>query len=71
VIGEHYVDVATSGAFHEARSFEEVAAGIERCLADPNELAAERRAVAEKVVGPIDGHSADRVVDAILGGLGE
>ena len=32
VIGEHYRDVAMSGAFHEARSFDEVAAGIERCL---------------------------------------
>jgi hypothetical protein len=69
VIGEHYLDVAASGAFHEARSFDEVVAGIERCLASPDELASERRAVAAKVVGPIDGHSADRVVDAILGGL--
>jgi hypothetical protein len=70
VIGEHYVDVATSGAFHEARSFDDVVEGIERCLAAPEELAAERRAVAATVVGPIDGHSADRVVEAILDGLG-
>jgi CDP-Glycerol:Poly(glycerophosphate) glycerophosphotransferase len=69
VIGEHYVDVATSGAFHEARSFDEVVAGIERCLTAPDELAAERRAVSATVVGPIDGHSADRAVEAILGGL--
>ncbi len=35
VIGEHYLDVATSGAFHEARSFDEVVSGIERCLERP------------------------------------
>ena len=68
VIGEHYVDVAASGAFYEARSFDEVVRGIERCLEAPEELAAERRAVSATVVGPVDGHSADRVVDAILGG---
>jgi hypothetical protein len=69
VIGEHYLDVAASGAFHEARSFEEVVAGIERCLDAPDELAAQRRAVTAKVVGPMDGRSAERVVDAILGGI--
>ena len=66
VIGEHYRDVAGSGAFHEARTFEEVTAGIERCLASPGELEAERRAVTATVVGPVDGQSAERVVDAIL-----
>jgi len=71
VIGEHYVDVASSGAFLEARSFDEVVAGIERCLAAPRELAAERRAVAATVVGPVDGHSADRVVEAVLDGIGK
>jgi CDP-Glycerol:Poly(glycerophosphate) glycerophosphotransferase len=69
VIGEHYRDVATSGAFHEARSFEEVVAGIERCLEAPAELAAGRRAVTAKVVGSVDGRNAERVVDAILGGI--
>ena len=69
LIGEHYLDVAASGAFHEARSFEEVVAGIERCLDAPDELAAQRRAVTAKVVGPVDGRSAERVVDAILGGI--
>jgi hypothetical protein len=70
VIGEHYRDVAESGAFHEARSFEEVTAGIERCLASPGELEAERRAVTATVVGPVDGRSAERVVDAILDRIG-
>ena len=39
VVGEHYREVAGSGAFHRAESFEEVVAGIERCLASPGELA--------------------------------
>jgi CDP-Glycerol:Poly(glycerophosphate) glycerophosphotransferase len=66
VIGEHYRDVAGSGAFHEARSFDEVIAGIERCLVEPSELGAARRAVTAAVVGPVDGRSAERVVEAIL-----
>ena len=69
VIGEHYTDVAGSRAFHEARSFDQVTAGIERCLADPAELEEERRAVVATVVGPVDGRSAERVVDAIVDGL--
>lgn len=69
VIGEHYLDVARSGAFVEAHSFEEVADGIERCLARPEELAAERRAVTALVVGPVDGRSAERVVAAIVEGI--
>ena len=60
------MDVAGSGAFHEAHSFEEVVSGIERCLANPSELAATRRVVTATVVGPVDGSSADRVVAAIL-----
>jgi CDP-Glycerol:Poly(glycerophosphate) glycerophosphotransferase len=71
VIGEHYRDVASSGAFHEARSFDEVTAGIARCLDAPGELAAERRAVTARVVGPVDGKSAERVVEAILEGIGD
>ena len=70
VVGEHYRDVAGSGAFYEARSFDEVVAGIERCLRDPGELRDRRRAVVERVVGPVDGRSADRVVEAILDGVG-
>ncbi len=66
VIGEHYRDVTSSGAFYEARSFEEVVAGLERCLAQPDELTAERRAVTATVVGPVDGWSAERVVEAIV-----
>jgi hypothetical protein len=70
VIGEHYRDVAVSGAFHSAASFDEVASGIQRSLAQPAELDAERRAVVATVVGSLDGRSAERVVDAILDGIG-
>ena len=67
VIGEHYKELAASGAFYEAESFDEVVAGIERALAQPDELAERRRAVVREVVGEVDGRAADRVVDAIAG----
>ncbi len=69
VIGEHYRDVAVSGAFHRAESFDEVVAGIERSLAAPGELADERRHVVATVVGEVDGRAAERVVEAMLCGL--
>jgi hypothetical protein len=42
-----------------------VTAAIERALAQPGELAAERARVAREVVGEIDGRAAERVADAI------
>lgn len=66
IIGEHYRDVAESGAFYRAESFEEVVAGIERSLERPDELAAERVMVVERAVGVVDGRAAERVVDAIV-----
>ena len=66
VSGEHYRTLLESEAFYRARSFDEVAAGIERALADPAELAAERARVARSVVGEVDGHAADRVADVIV-----
>ena len=69
VIGEHYRDVNESRAFHRAETFDEVVAGIERSLAQPRELADERRRIVETVIGPVDGHAAERVVDAILTGI--
>ena len=69
VIGEHYRELAASEAFYPASRFEEVVAGIERALANPGELAEERRRIAAEVVGEVDGHAADRVVDAIIGSL--
>jgi hypothetical protein len=66
VLGEHYRELMASGAFVLAGTFEAVTAGIERSLADPGELADERRRVVRDVAGEVDGHAADRVVDAIL-----
>jgi hypothetical protein len=69
VIGEHYEELAASGAFYRAERFEEVVAGIERALERPDELAEERRRATEQVVGEVDGRAAERVVDAIVGSL--
>jgi hypothetical protein len=69
VIGEHYKELAGSGAFVTAESFEEVVAGIERSLADPGELVEARRRAASEVVGEVDGRAAERVVDALAGAL--
>jgi UDP-N-acetylglucosamine:LPS N-acetylglucosamine transferase len=66
VLGEHYRDVMASGAFALASRFEEVTAGIERALASPDELRAERARLSHEVVGVVDGHAADRVVEAIV-----
>jgi UDP-N-acetylglucosamine:LPS N-acetylglucosamine transferase len=65
VLGEHYRELASSDAFYRAESFEDVAAGIERALANPGELANERRRVSREVVGEVDGRAAERVADAI------
>lgn len=71
VVGAHYEELAASGAFHRAERFEEVVAGIERALERPDELAAERRRAVDQVVGAVDGRAAERVVGAVLEGLGE
>ena len=65
VIGEHYRELAASGAFHTAESFEQVVAGIERTLASPEELVEERRRAVREVVGEVDGRAGERVTDAI------
>jgi UDP-N-acetylglucosamine:LPS N-acetylglucosamine transferase len=66
VLGEHYRELAASSAFYRAERFEDVVSGIERSLANPQELAEERRRVALDVVGHVDGLAGERVVDAIL-----
>jgi CDP-glycerol glycerophosphotransferase (TagB/SpsB family) len=70
VIGKHYEELAASGAFYRAESFDEVAGGIERALEHPAELAEARRSVVHDVVGEVDGQAAERVVDAIVGVVG-
>jgi hypothetical protein len=64
VVGKHYEELAASGAFYRAERFEDVVAGIERALEHPDELAVDRRRAVERVVGAVDGHAAERVVDA-------
>ncbi len=66
VVGKHYEELAASGAFYRAESFEEVVAGLDRALDDPGELADARRRVVQDVVGEVDGHAAERVVDSIV-----
>jgi CDP-glycerol glycerophosphotransferase (TagB/SpsB family) len=70
VVGKHYEELAASGAFFAAQGFEEVVAAIERALADPEELAEERRRVVQRVVGVVDGRAAGRVVEAVTEVLG-
>ena len=71
VSGEHYRALFDSTAFYPAHEFSEVVDGIDRALAHPGELAAERARVTREVVGEIDGRAAARVADAIVSGLGE
>jgi hypothetical protein len=66
VSGEHYRPLFDSKAFYRATRFEELTAGIERALAHPNELAAERARVVRLVLGEVDGRAAERVADAIV-----
>jgi hypothetical protein len=66
VLGLHYRELMSSSAFYRAESFGEVTAAIERALAHPDELSAERRRVAREVVGELDGRAGERVVDAIV-----
>jgi len=70
VLGEHYRELSASEAFYRAERFEEVVGGIERALAHPEELAAERQRVAREVVGEVDGRAAERVVDAVVRTVG-
>ena len=65
VSGEHYKPLFESGAFYPAYDFDELVAGIEQALGDPDELSAERARVTRAVLGEIDGRAAARVVDAI------
>jgi CDP-glycerol glycerophosphotransferase (TagB/SpsB family) len=69
VSGEHYKSLIESEAFYRAERFEEVTTGIERALAHPDELAAERARVTRDVVGEVDGRAAERVAAAVANGV--
>ena len=71
VSGEHYRPLFESNAFHRATRFEEVAAGIERALAEPDELREERARIVRLVLGEIDGRAAERVVEAVVSSVEE
>jgi hypothetical protein len=68
--GEHYRELIDSDAMYRADDFDGLVAAIERSLAHPDEQAAERRRVTQEIVGEVDGHAAERCVDAIMEGLG-
>lgn len=70
VLGEHYREVMAAGAFPLAGDFDAVVAGIEVGLGDRASLAAARARVSREVLGEVDGHSVERVVEAILDGVG-
>jgi CDP-glycerol glycerophosphotransferase (TagB/SpsB family) len=63
--GEHYRQLIESDAFYRASDFDELVRALERALASPEELEAERRRVSREVLGEIDGRAAQRVVAAI------
>jgi hypothetical protein len=69
VVGDHYRELMASGAFTQARSVDAVLDAIDDALHDPGRLAEERRAVVATVVGPVDGHAAQRTADALARGL--
>ena len=66
VIGEHYRELAASDGVlsrgRRSRRSSPASSGRSRI---PDELADERRRVAHQVVGEVDGHAGERVVDAI------
>ena len=64
--GEHYRKLLESDAFLRAGDFGQLVDAIERSLANPGQLEAQRRRVAREVVGEVDGLAAERVVAAIL-----
>jgi hypothetical protein len=69
VVGDHYRELALSGAFYRADSFDDLMGGIERALERPAELEPERRRVSAATVGVVDGLAAERVAEALVGPL--
>ena len=69
IVGDHYLRLAQSCAFIEARDFHQLAAGIDRVLANPTERAEERAAITRELMGNMDGKAGERVVEAIVSQL--
>jgi CDP-glycerol glycerophosphotransferase (TagB/SpsB family) len=68
--GAHYRELIASDAVYRADDFDGLVAAIERALARPEEHADERRRVVAEIMGNVDGHAVERVVAAIVDGLG-
>jgi hypothetical protein len=68
--GAHYRDLIASDAVYRADDFDGLVDGIERALASPDEHADERRRVVAEIMGDVDGRAVERVVAAIVDGLG-
>jgi hypothetical protein len=68
--GVHYRELIDSDALYRADDFDGLFAAIERALAEPGEFEDERRRVSREVMGEVDGHAVERVVGAIVEGLG-
>lgn len=66
VLGKHYEELIASGAFYSAESFDDLVSGLDRALANPEELAEARRRVVHEIVGDMDGRAVERAVDAIV-----
>ncbi len=68
--GEHYRELIDSDALYRADDFDGLFAAVERALARPDEYSDERRRVSREVMGEVDGRAVERVVAAIVDGLG-
>jgi hypothetical protein len=69
LIGEHYRELIASDALYRADDFDRLVAAIERALERPDELASERRRISREIVGEVDGHAVDRIVEAVTSAL--
>ena len=70
VIGEHYRELAASGAFYRARAVRGRRLGASSARSPLlDELRDARSRVVAEIVGEVDGHAAERVTDAIVRGI--
>jgi hypothetical protein len=68
--GEHYRELIDSDALYRADDFDGLFAAVDRALANPGEYADERKRVSREVMGEVDGRAVERIVAAIVDGLG-
>lgn len=63
---EHFQDVWRSGAVWMTESFKELREALQTYLQNPSRHAAERARLRQRVSGPLDGRSSERIVEEIL-----